>query len=104
MTTINLLSILACASGLVTERSCPVLGAMTRVWIQKPVNLSIQFCLSANLSLASAAVPLNGNIWRSHTPCAIDGVLQDTPIQWGTLLTKLAFPASVALASMDTQG
>ena len=93
MTTINLLSILASASGLVTEGSCPEVGAMAGVWIQGPVNLSSQFICIQYLS--------EGNIWRSHTPCAIDSVFQDTPLQWSTLLTKFAFPSSVALTHMN---
>ena len=102
MTTINLLSILASASGLVTEGSCPEVSAMAGVWIQEPVNLSEDiYHLIKCLSLVFSDAP-EGSIWRNHTPCAIDGVLQDTPLQWGTLLTKFAFPASVALTSMNT--
>ena len=105
MTTINLLSILASASGLVTEGACPEVGAMAGVWIQEPVNLSediSRFICIQYLSLVFSDASFEGNIWRSHTPCAIDGVLQDTPLQWGTLLTKFAFPSSVALTSMNT--
>ena len=33
MTTINILSTLTCATGLVTEGSCPEFRAMARVWL-----------------------------------------------------------------------